>query len=177
MTTDVRRSSLLDIHLQHDLEQFYAYEADLLDSRRFEEWYELLDDELEYFMPVRTVRPLGQEDLEFARLGEGAFFDDDKESMGQRVRKVRNEFSWSEDPPSRTRHHSSHLRVLERSSERIKTSANFLVYRSRLANEVDIFSGRREDVLRERAGGFTILKRHLFLDDVRLSAKNLSIFF
>lgn len=177
MTEGLERTSVEEVILQHDLEQFFYEEAALLDARRFEEWYALLDDELEYFMPVRTVRQSEQEALEFARPGEGAFFDDDKDSMGQRVRKLRFPFSWSEDPPSRTRHHVTNLRILDRSGDRITTSANFLVYRSRLANEVDVWSGRREDTLRVKGGSFTIVKRVLYLDDARLGSKNLSIFF
>jgi 3-phenylpropionate/cinnamic acid dioxygenase small subunit len=165
-----------DMLLQYQIEQFLYREAALLDARRFEEWYALLADDLEYWMPVRSTRSLAEAEFEFAPPGGGAFFDDDKISMGQRVKKFTTGFSWSEDPPSRTRHHVTNVRVLERSGDEVKISCNFLIYRSRLANEVDVWSGRREDTLRGAAGDYTIVTRHLFLDDVSLNSKNLSSF-
>jgi 3-phenylpropionate/cinnamic acid dioxygenase small subunit len=165
-----------DMLRQYQVEQFLFYEAALLDARRFVEWFDLLADDLEYWMPVRTTRALGDVANEFAKLGESAFFDDDKASMEQRVRKFSTGFSWAEDPPSRTRHNVSNVRILERSDDGVVVSANFLIYRSRLANEVDLWSGRREDTLRGRNGDYKIVKRHLFLDDVSLNSKNLSSF-
>jgi 3-phenylpropionate/cinnamic acid dioxygenase small subunit len=161
---------------QYRIEQFLYLEAALLDARRFEEWYALLADDLEYWMPVRTTRSLVDAASEFAKPGEGAFFDDDKTSIGQRVKKLTTGFSWSEDPPSRTRHHVTNVRVLERRGNEVVIGCNFLVYRSRLANEIDTWSGRREDTLRASEDGYIIVKRHLYLDDVSLNSKNLSNF-
>jgi 3-phenylpropionate/cinnamic acid dioxygenase small subunit len=166
-----------DIALQYQVEQFLYHEAALLDDRRFAEWLDLLDPDLEYWMPVRSTRALGEEALEFAKLGEGAFFDDDKPSMTQRVAKLSTGFAWAEDPPSRTRHNVSNVRILERHDGLIRVSCNFLVFRTRLANDNDLWSGRREDTLRANDRSFTIVKRHLFIDHVSLDSKNLSSFF
>jgi 3-phenylpropionate/cinnamic acid dioxygenase small subunit len=171
-----RRLTAADMLQQYQIEQFLYYEAALLDARRFDEWFDLLADDLEYWMPVRTVRARDDVAHEFARPGQGAFFDDDKISMGQRVKKLTTGFSWAEDPPSRTRHHVTNVRVVEQRDGEVVISCNFLIYRSRLANEVDVWSGRREDTLRGGEGDYTIVKRHLFLDDVSLNSKNLSSF-
>src|SRR6266704_2877996 len=103
--------------LLREVEQFLYREARLLDERRFHEWLELLTDDLEYWMPVRTTRARGDEDNEFAKPGETAFFDDTKETIDIRVRKLDTGFSWSEDPPSRTRHLVNNVRILEKVSE------------------------------------------------------------
>ena len=163
--------------LQYDVEQFLYYEADLLDSRRFEDWLELLADDLEYWMPVRSTRALGDEANEFAKPGESAFFDDDKISMGQRVRKLFTGYAWAEDPPSRTRHIVSNVRINAVDGETIDVACNFIVYRSRLSSDEDLWVGRREDRLRRDGETFVIARRHLYLDQVSLSSKNLSIFF
>lgn len=178
MTTPTHAPPLTaaDMLEQYRIEQFLFHEAALVDARRFDEWFDLLADDLEYWMPVRTVRTLNEAAHEFAKPGEGAFFDDDKISMGQRVKKLTTGFSWAEDPPSRTRHHVTNVRVLERRDGEVVIGCNFLIYRSRLANEVDVWSGRREDTLRGSDGDYTIVKRHLFLDDVSLNSKNLSSF-
>ena len=163
--------------VQYDLEQFLYYDAALIDDRRFEDWLELLADDLEYWMPVRSTRSLGDEANEFAKPGESAFFDDDKESMHQRVRKLFTGYAWAEDPPSRTRHAVSNVRVLSADGELVEVHCNFMVYRSRLASDEDLWVGRREDRLRRNGESFHIARRHLYLDHVSLNSKNLSIFF
>jgi 3-phenylpropionate/cinnamic acid dioxygenase small subunit len=172
---DSGRASLRE--LQYDVEQFLFHEAALLDDRRFEDWLNLLAGDLEYWMPVRSTRALGDEANEFAKPGESAFFDDDKASMEQRVRKLYTGFAWAEDPPSRTRHFVSNVRIDAVDGEVVDVRCNFIVYRSRLAADEDLWVGRREDRLRRDRESFLIARRHLYLDHVSLSSKNLSIFF
>ena len=127
--------------LQYDVEQFLYHEADLIDERRFDEWLTLLADDLEYWMPVRSTRALGDEANEFAKPGESAFFDDDKDSMEQRVRKLHTGYAWAEDPPSRTRHVVANVRIVAATSELIEVRCNFMLYRSRLAADEVLSAG------------------------------------
>jgi 3-phenylpropionate/cinnamic acid dioxygenase small subunit len=173
-----QRPTLNDILLQYEIEQFYYHEAALLDDRRFHEWLTLLTDDLEYFMPVRSTRARGDEEHEFTKPGEAAFFDETKPLMEERVRKLDTGFSWAEDPPSRTRHFVSNVRIREKISDtELRVTCNFFVYRTRLAQDEDWWVGRREDTLRKVDGQWRIAKRHIFLDQVSLRSKNLSIFF
>ena len=165
------------MRLQYEIEQFLYAEAALLDDRKIDDWFTLLADDLEYWMPVRSTRASGDEAHEFAPHGSQAFFDDDRESMQQRVEKLHTGFAWAEDPPSRTRHYVSNVRILAVAGDEVRVSVNILVYRSRLASDEDLWAGRREDTLRRTSGGWQIAKRHIFLDHVSLTAKNLSIFF
>lgn len=169
------RAALRD--LQYDVEQFLYREADLIDERRFGDWLTLLADDLEYWMPVRSTRALGDEANEFAKPGESAFFDDDKESMHQRVRKLYTGYAWAEDPPSRTRHVVSNVRIVSMSNDLLEVRCNFMLYRSRLAADEDLWVGRREDRLRRNGDSFLIARRHIYLDHVSLASKNLSVFF
>jgi biphenyl 2,3-dioxygenase beta subunit len=172
------RPTRADAGLQFELEQFLFEEASLIDERRFDEWLELLADDLDYWMPVRSTRFAGDEAAEFTRPGEVAFFDDDKTSMTQRVAKLRTGFAWSEDPPSRTRHLVANVRIVEKRSESdVTVSCNFLIYRSRLARDEDFWLGRREDALRKTGERWRVYRRHVFLDHVSLNSKNLSVFF
>lgn len=169
---------LEDLLIQHQVEQFLYREAALLDARQFHDWYDLLADDLDYWMPVRSTRARGDEANEFAKRGEGAFFDETKDHIGERVRKLDTGYSWSEDPPSRTRHFVSNVRIIEKTrAGELTVECAFMVYRTRLARDEDMWVGRRVDVLRPVGDSFQIAKRHLFLDHVSLSAKNLSIFF
>src|SRR5215510_6660484 len=90
--------------LQFEVERFLYHEAALLDARRFEEWIELFSDDAHYFMPIRRTRTRQELDREFTKPGEMAFFDDSKQVLLRRVKKLATGRSWSEDPPSRTRH-------------------------------------------------------------------------
>lgn len=173
-----KRLSLDDVLFQQDIEQFLFDEAALLDERRYQEWFDLLSDDLEYWMPTRSTRARGDEANEFAPLGGVAFFDENKALISERIRKLDTDYSWSEDPPSRTRRIVANVRVLEKRPQgEVLVTCNLLLYRSRLARDEDMWAARREDLLRSTASGWQIARRHIFLDHVSLNSKNLSVFF
>jgi 3-phenylpropionate/cinnamic acid dioxygenase small subunit len=151
---------------------FYL-EADLLDERRFEEWLELLTDDIRYVVPVQQ----DVKDGEDWRADDVAWFDEGKETLTQRVQQLRTGVHWAEEPPSRVSHMMSNVRVVSTSGYEAVVRSRFLVYRSRLADEVDLFVGRREDVLRNVDGRWKIARRTVLLDQNVLQAKNLTIFF
>ena len=163
--------------LQHEIEQFYYREAALLDERRFSDWLALLAPDIHYWMPIRRTVMLDDIENEFTKPGDMAFFDDDKAYLEARVKKLASGFSWSEDPPSRTRHHVTNVRVIERQGDEITVESSFHLYRTRLESDQDSWMGRRRDVLRRVAGAFQIAKRHIFLDHTVLQSRNLSNFF
>lgn len=166
--------------LQYDIEQFLYREAQLLDNRDFEKWLDILADDLHYFMPLRTNRGRREMALEYSSEKEAAYFNDDKPFMKARIRKLRSGFSWSEDPPSRTRHLVSNVLVEEELPNACyRVSSAFILYRNRLERQVDIFAGERRDVLRRVEGNqrFQIVSRKILLDQSTLLANNLSIFF
>jgi 3-phenylpropionate/cinnamic acid dioxygenase small subunit len=176
--TDSRGDDFLArLALHHEVEQFLFAEAALLDAQKHNEWLALLADDLEYWMPVRTTRARGEEALEFAKFGESAFFDDDKASIGDRVRKLHTGYAWAEDPPSRTRHYVTNVRIVGTSDDDVAVQSNFILHRSRLSHDEDLWFGRREDTLRRVDRSWLIRKRHIFLDHVSLASKNLSSFF
>jgi len=165
--------------LQREIEQFLYYEARLLDDRRYEDWYALLADDLHYFMPTRYNRLRREADREFSAPNEAALFDEDKRSIATRIRRLNTGLAWAEDPPSRTRHLITNVVVGQREDGKFEVDSYFLVYRSRLEREVEIFAGMRHDVIR-RAGnpaGFQIACRTIILDQTVLMARNLSFFF
>ena len=51
--------------LKFEIEEFLYQEAELLDERRFEEWLELLTEDVRYFMPIRRNVKFGELDREF----------------------------------------------------------------------------------------------------------------
>ena len=61
--------------LQDRIEQFYYHEAELLDDRRFDQWFELLAEDIRYFMPLRMNRDRRELHLEYTGDRESAYFD------------------------------------------------------------------------------------------------------
>jgi 3-phenylpropionate/cinnamic acid dioxygenase small subunit len=164
--------------LRQQIEDFYYAEAELLDNRQFREWFTLLADDIRYWMPIRH-NPLERcNDIkdELANPGEGFYFDDDKASLRIRVERVYARNAWAEMPPSRTRHLITNVRVKNDDGSAVEVHANFIVYRTRMETDRDIFVGERQDILRRANKRFQIARRTIILDEVVLSAKNISVF-
>jgi len=165
------------MELQFEIEQFYYEEAATLDERRYSEWLELLTDDIHYWMPIRRTRLMEETDQEFTAPGAMALFDDNKDLLEKRVMKFGVEVSWAENPPSRTRHIVTNVRVLEISGDEMSIEANIHLYRTRLDSEETSWIGRRLDVLRRVDGSLRIAKRHIFLEQTVLLSTNLSSLF
>ena len=165
--------------LQQQIEQFLYHESRVLDERRYEEWYGLLTDDIHYFMPTRYNRLKREADKEFSGPGDAAFFDEDKRSIAQRIRRLNTGMAWAEDPPSRTRHMVSNVVIRPRGNGEYEVDCYFMVYRSRLEREVETFVGMRHDVIRRanNPAGFMVAGRTIILDQAVLMARNLSFFF
>ena len=163
--------------LQYEVEQFLYAEAALLDARRYRDWLGLMADDVEYWMPIRRTVTNADLDREFTRLGDVAFFDDDRTYLEMRVKKLEAGSAWSEDPPSRSRHFVTNVRILEVAGDEITLEACFHLYRTRLESDVDSWIGRRIDVLRRAARSFLLVKRHLFLDQTVIQSANMSTIF
>ncbi len=169
-----------DMALHHEISQFLYREADLLDKRQFEKWYELLDDDLHYYMPVRFNRMRREINHEYSYHNEVAHFDDDKAGIWKRIRRLNTPQAWAEDPPSRTRHTVTNIQCLHtHNPDEVLVKCNFYLYRSRLEHQVDNFIGCREDLLRrdDDGGGWKIVKRYIYLDQTIILANNISFFF
>jgi 3-phenylpropionate/cinnamic acid dioxygenase small subunit len=175
----VVESGIVSVELQHEVEQFLYYEARLLDDRRFDEWLTLFTDDIHYWMPQRYNRLQREMDKENGRIGDLASFDEDRRSLGQRVFRLKTNMAWAEDPPSRTRHFVTNVWIRPTSTEtELEVESYFLTYRNRGEDEVDIWAGRRDDLLRR--GGesrFQIARRHILIDQATILSKNLSVFF
>lgn len=179
-----RAGTRVDAHTLYEISQFYFEEAALLDDGCFPEWLDLLAEDLVYWAPVRTNRTRRQQNLSVAKRGETAYYDETKDSLAWRIRRFDSGAAWAEDP-SRTRHLISNViaRYVDPdefpglTEDEIAVQSAFLVFRSRLQHEQNLFSGRRNDVLRRDGRSFQVARREILLDHNVLQAKNISIFF
>lgn len=166
--------------LQQDIEQFLYREAMMLDNREFDDWYALLADDIHYYMPTRYTRGKREMDKELSLPDEAALFDEDKASLGLRIRRLATGMAWAEEPPSRTRHMISNVQIHTTDVDgEYEIECCFMVYRNRLERQTDIFVGARRDILRrsDNAEGWMLARRLMVLDQSTLLANNLSIFF
>ena len=163
--------------LQHEVEQFLYHEAWLLDERRYREWLDLFTEDAHYWMPIRMTRAHGDEAEELTKEYENSYFDDDKAMLVQRIEKLETGYAWAEDPPSRTRHVVSNVRIRAgATSSELTLDCYFIVYRTRLDTDEDLWIGRREDTLRKEDGQWKIARRKIVIDQTVLQSKNLSSF-
>jgi 3-phenylpropionate/cinnamic acid dioxygenase small subunit len=105
-------------------------------------------------------------------------FDENKYSLRRRVARFQTEHAWTEDPPSRLRHHLTNVRTFaaEVPGHLIVDSA-VLLYRSRGdVREPAVISAGREDLLRRSGDGWKLARRTILADDSVLRTQNLAIF-
>ena len=179
MDSRSEKALLHELIQRYEVEQFFTQEYEILDSRQFEAWLDLLADDLRYWMPLARNRAHGEWDAEWSREGTDLnWFDEGKFELEQRVRQLATGVHWAEEPVSRTCHMFSNLQITAADSREIRTRCRFIVYRNRTESETDFFIGKRNDLLRRDGdGGFKIAERQVFLDQNVLLAKNLTTFF
>lgn len=174
------QAELQRLLLKEDIGEFLAFEADLLDARRYEDWLALLTEDIRYWMPMARNMASDDSGREFTIEDEDVnWIEEGIETIRQRVAQLATGLHWAEQPPSRTSHMISNLRVLENSDglDEVKTRCRFLVYRNRLEDEQNIFVGKRNDTLRRVNGSWKIARREIYLDQNVMLSKNLSVFF
>lgn len=167
-----------------EIASFFYYEADLMDERRYNEWLELLHDDIKYFMPMRRNVKFGQHaEKENTKLGSDiSWFDEGKWTLTKRVEQILTGVHYAEEPLSRISHLITNVRVLEQSKDEnglrtVKTSCRFMVYLNRVEYEVNTMVGKRYDTLIETADGWRVIEREIILDQNVLLVKNLTAFF
>lgn len=180
MTIDTTAQQTLErLLLREEIEQFLYMEADLLDSRQFDEWIELIADDIHYHMPIRRNVKFGEQSREnSSSASEISWFDEGKRTLAGRVRQINTGIHWCEEPFSRIRHIISNVRIVGVDGDEVKVNSNFFVWQNRLHDEVNLFVGKREDVLRrDETTDWKIAKRLILLDQNVLLAKAVTTFF
>lgn len=161
--------------LRREVEDFLVAEAALLDARRFDEWLACFTDDATYEAPLRVTR----ESQVATELSErGRIFWDSRATLAVRVERLRSEYAWAEQPPSRTRHFLANLRVAPLDGGAIEAVANLLVYRNRGEDPAyDLYSAeRRDELVRDVSGGLRIRRRLVLVDQANLAGNSLSVF-
>ena len=166
--------SAVDLELRIAVEDFLIQEAEFLDDRRFEDWLALFTPDIEYTAPVRVTRKTPNPTV----IDDTPYFDENLQSLGLRVKRLRTDVAWAEDPPSHTRHFVTNVRVRPADAEgELNVRSALLLFRSRGdMGAYDLLACEREDLLRAVDGELRIARRRIIFDQSSLGTKNLGIF-
>ncbi len=162
--------------LAQEVHEFLCAEADLLDERRYEEWLDLLTDDIAYWVPMRRNVQFGRWDTENTRQGRDMnWFDEGKATLRLRIKQITSGVHWVEEPSPRVSRMISNVHAIRATPsledpEEVSVKYRILIYRNRLEDSTDIFAGKREDVLRKVDGEWKIRKRTMLLDQSVLLA-------
>lgn len=163
---------MVNLELQHRVEQFLYNEAQLLDDRQFDDWLALFTEDTEYLAPVISY----EEEPRRISASEGfALFDDDHRYLSMRIARLKTEYAHAEQPPSITRHTISNVRV-EESDDGFAVRSNFIVFQGRSDASELFFVGERSDVLKPVDNTFQIRRREIIFDQ-RTLPRTISILF
>ncbi|MFI6350203.1 aromatic-ring-hydroxylating dioxygenase subunit beta [Streptomyces sp. NPDC050560] len=172
--TGAGEGATVDLATRVEVEDLYYREAELLDERRWEEWLELFAPELEYTAPIRVTRRAPANDI----IDDIGHFDETKSSLGLRVKRLRTDVAWAENPPSHTRRLITNVRVRrETGTGQLAARTNMMLFRSRGDHGAhDLIVGERRDTLRREGEAWLITRRVIILDQSSLGTKNLGVF-
>ncbi len=139
---------------------FLAYEASLLDERRFEEWMELFDEAGVYWAPASPTQT--------SPLTEVSIFYDDRILMKQRITRLRHERIHIQTPPSRTVHivENAVIREVRPEVGELVVTSKFIIveYRPSVPEGVQrLFAGDYRHTLRRKEHSFTVLEKKAIL--------------
>ncbi|WP_054964403.1 aromatic-ring-hydroxylating dioxygenase subunit beta [Acidiplasma aeolicum] len=161
----------------NDLIDVLLYEAEILDNHQYDKWIDMLTEDIEYKMPVRITREKEDKETDLELSKSQYHFIDNKESILMRVNRYKNEYAWSENPLSRTKHFITNVRIEKVNETESIVKSYVLFYRSRRDNAYpEIFAYERLDKFRYENNKWKLAKRNIIPENSVLPLMNLSNF-
>lgn len=168
MTTQQPKTDrTVDDETYRTVREFLYEEARLLDEREFESWLELLTQDVEYTIPTRVNQEGGESDR-----GTLPSQHDNRHRLAKRIERLRTDYAWAEQPPTRTRHMISNILVSpgDEEDELDVESVLFLFVNRADTGETETYllSGQRKDTLRWVDGELKLADRTVLFDHTTL---------
>jgi 3-phenylpropionate/cinnamic acid dioxygenase small subunit len=173
--------------LQLSLEQFYYWEARLLDGRKYQEWLALCAPEISYSMPARTNpmvdnSELGQQDMisverELEDLDSDGcpIRDENIIHLMLRVDRAYKRNSWAENPPARTRRIIGNVELTGVDEDRLSVLSNFHLFYARPGSPDFFYAGQRRDTLIKTEDSYSIARREVIMDMADINVPTLGL--
>lgn len=160
----------------HAARRFLLVEAELIDGKEYDDWLDLMTQDVRYRIPARQTKAEGG----MAEFESGAHHvDDNRFMLEKRIERLDTEHAWAEQPPTRTRHFVTNIRVDESGGDEdeMGVKSNLLLHVNRGASpESHTISGERHDVLRRVDGAWKLADRTVYLDHTTLPIGAISVF-
>lgn len=157
--------------------EFLVHEAHLLDNHQYNQWFDLLTEDVIYKVPIRMTREMGVE-TEFS--STTYHMNENRGSLHLRIKKSYSEYNWVENPGSRIRHNLSNFKIdsIDEKGEEVQMRTNLLLFRNKFDSPTyDLASAERLDTLRKESGQWKLAKRIVHLDHATVPLSNLAFFF
>lgn len=170
----------VDAETERAITRFLYDEAELVDNMRWDDWLTCMHPDIYYWAPVRENRVARERKEEFYPKGTSVYFEENLAFLKQRVFRLQTHMAWAEEPPSRSRHLISNVRIDAREDGNYNVRSNFLIYRSRGERSQDTIAGERRDIIvanPDAPFGFQVLEREIRFDMATILVKNLSLFY
>ncbi|WP_413300275.1 3-phenylpropionate/cinnamic acid dioxygenase subunit beta [Bacillus sp. 1P10SD] len=161
--------------LQMEITNLLYQEAYLLDNGKYKEWLDLLEDDLQYRMPLRETREgVGVNNISL----DSSFFDETKTSLTTRANRLYTKSAWVENPATRQRHFITNVMVEATTNpNEFKVRSYFLFQRSRgSTHDIEQMFGERHDIIRKVNNDYKIAARTIYPDQAVITTMNMSMF-
>ena len=160
-----------------DLTRRLHFEARLMDQLRYQEWLELMAEDVIYWSPL-IARKLRNEANAPAETYPGFIFNETKQHLQMRVTRLDSKLVWCEDPINHARHLVSNIEVFDTDdSDQVKVYSAVDLHRSRLDSKLKRITYLRSDLWRQVAGQWYLTRRRIDFDHNGTIDSNLNLFF
>ena len=132
---------------QHSVEQFLYRQAELLDSKQWQDYIDLFTADGIYWMPPEPSHTHWD--------GMPAIFAEDKNLMTVRMKRILHPDAWSQRPLWETNHVVSNIIVEKETRDEIQVRSRFHMLELR-RDDVRHFAGSYRHTLKRTPGGFRI---------------------
>lgn len=159
------------------LEDTLYREARLLDQQHFSDWLELTTEDVLYRMAL-TSRRFRKDRAAPLEVGSGYIFNDTRERLALRIKRLQSGYVWAEDPPNFVRRVVSNMEIVSTDMQAEKTVHSvIIIHRSRIDSQTRFLVAGREDRWRKIEGQWRLARREISLEHSTVPDTNLNLFF
>lgn len=148
--------------------EFLHNEAQLLDSRQFIKWTSLFTEDSRYVIYAVVAVKKGSDPQKVI------LSSDTKATLLMKMRRLMEEYSWSENPYSKTVRMISNVTIDSIKDDHIKVSSILLLIKNRV-NTTDYIVAKRNDILMFEKEGIKIRYREVELIEYPQPYKNINL--
>lgn len=150
------------------IRDFIYHEADLLDQRRFDTWYDLFTDDAIYWMPLK--RDQQEEDL------HNTLFFEDKLLLQVRIRRLAHPKVFSQSPPSYCQHVLQRPKIERSSNANLVTTSTPFIYVESQGDDQIVLAGVTQHQLKINNDAFMIYRKCIRLLNTEAALPSIQLF-